>query len=364
MDLLLVGSLKLGGLGIFIAELSSIMSRYFDNVYIYSLHTPDPTLTQYVHMKNGNIYVVTRYKRLIPLLTKKCNDFVLHLNYSSLLPIVGAKLRSPYSENFLVLTEHGFPQPWYEEKILKLGYSLELSCLKWLVPNLVKKIITISLYARKLIVDYINRPDVRVVYNGVNHSLFKPMLSEKVKQLQSLDDSSMNILFIGRLTKYKGAHIVFEAFKEVLRHQKDARLLIRGNGPLLRYIRKSMLQNDLKDKIKIFGPFRYVELPYLYNSADIFVHASVNEMFGLTLVEAMACGLPIVASPTGAIPEIAGDAPLYFKPFDVKDLADKLLTLLYDSNLRRKLSEKAVKRSSCFNWENTAAQYLKIYYEQ
>jgi len=363
MDLLLVGSLKLGGLGTFIAELSSIMSRYFDNVYIYSLHPPDPTLTRYIRTKNGNIYVVARYKQLIPLLTKKCNDSVLHLNYSSLLPIVGAKLRSPYSENFLVLTEHGFPQPWYEEKILKLGYSLELSCLKWLVPNLVKKITTISLYARKLIVNYINRPDVRVVYNGVNHFLFRPMLREKVKQLQSLDDSSMNILFIGRLTKYKGAHIVFEAFKKVLRHQKDVRLLIRGNGPLLCYIKKSMFQNNLKDRIKILGSFDYFELPYLYNSADIFVHASVNEMFGLTLVEAMACGLPIVASPTGAIPEVAGDAPLYFKPFDVNDLANKLLTLLCDSNLRRKLSEKAVKRALRFNWENTATQYLKIYYE-
>jgi len=274
------------------------------------------------------------------------------------------RISSTQLKNSLILTEHGFPQPWYEEGVLKGLYCLEFFCLKWLVPKYVKKIVTISSYAKELIAKCINRVNLHVVYNGVNHVLFRPMRKEKAREFLKLDNSSLIILFVGRLTKYKGAHLVFQAFRKLLRNRKDVKLLIRGNGPLLPALNKFITKYCLHERVKIVGPLDYTQLPYLYNSADVFVHATMNEMFGLTLVEAMACGVPIIASPTGAVSEVASDAPLYFQPFNVADLTNKLLVLLDDLNLRRKLSEKSIKRASCFSWEDTARRYLKIYYER
>jgi glycosyltransferase involved in cell wall biosynthesis len=102
------------------------------------------------------------------------------------------------------------------------------------------------------------------------------------------------------------------------------------------------------------------DLCLAYNCASAFVYPSLYEGFGLPLLEAMACGTPVVASKTGAIPEVAGDAALYFNPQDLDDIRSSLETVIQPGTAAI-LAEKGTARARLFTWENTARKTLEAY---
>jgi len=103
------------------------------------------------------------------------------------------------------------------------------------------------------------------------------------------------------------------------------------------------------------------ELNWLYNLADVFVFPSLYEGFGLPPLEALACGAPVAASRTSCIPEILGDAAVYFEPTRVDSIAGSLAGLINDSELKERLSAAGIQRAAQFTWENTARQTLEVY---
>ena len=103
-------------------------------------------------------------------------------------------------------------------------------------------------------------------------------------------------------------------------------------------------------------------LSSIYNLADLYIHATYNEMFGLSLLEAMACGLPIIANNTGAVKEVAGNSCLYYNFSDHIDLANKIKLLIENSRLRKMMAENSLKRSFLFDWEKTIEEYKKVYF--
>ena len=104
------------------------------------------------------------------------------------------------------------------------------------------------------------------------------------------------------------------------------------------------------------------EIPAFYRGAELFVNPSLWESFSFQLVEAMACGTPILASNRKAIPEIAGDAALFFDPEDVEELARLMEDTVGDSALRHELRKKGLERVKAFSWKHTAEQTVRIYY--
>ena len=102
------------------------------------------------------------------------------------------------------------------------------------------------------------------------------------------------------------------------------------------------------------------ELVQIYNMAELFVYPSIFEGFGLPVVEAMQCGLPVLASNTSSIPEIVDNKKLLFNPADEHDIASRIIKLLSDKPLREELSRKSIKNSARFNWEKTARKTLEI----
>jgi glycosyltransferase involved in cell wall biosynthesis len=103
------------------------------------------------------------------------------------------------------------------------------------------------------------------------------------------------------------------------------------------------------------------DLPVLYSMADLFVHPSIIEGFGLPVLEAMACGCPVVCSNTSSLPEAAGDAALLFDPFSTQDLAAALGRALSSIDLRRELSQRGLRRAGMFTWERATAETLSVY---
>ena len=104
-----------------------------------------------------------------------------------------------------------------------------------------------------------------------------------------------------------------------------------------------------------------VDLAELYSNATAFICTSLYEGFGIPLVEAMACGCPVIASNTSSIPEVVGDAGLYFDPSSEEELLDALDKIVDDVGLHRKLVGRGLARNKMFNWEKTAKETYNIY---
>ncbi len=105
------------------------------------------------------------------------------------------------------------------------------------------------------------------------------------------------------------------------------------------------------------------ELPIAYAGSLFYVIPSLSEGFGLPPLEAMACGTPVISSNVSAMPEILGSAALYFDPYNVDDIAEKMEMLTTNENLRQELSEKGLKQAAKYSWNDTAKETLKIYRE-
>ena len=118
---------------------------------------------------------------------------------------------------------------------------------------------------------------------------------------------------------------------------------------------------SLERQVLWLGPVPEAGLPALYSGASLFVFPSLYEGFGLPVLEAMACGTPVVCSNNSSLPEVAGDAALLANPMDTQDLARAMRTALEDESLRQEMSEKGLKRAQGFSWLRTAQRTLETY---
>ncbi len=130
----------------------------------------------------------------------------------------------------------------------------------------------------------------------------------------------------------------------------------RAQGPMLQG-----LSDRLLDQIIFAGPVEETDLPALYSGATLFVFPSLYEGFGLPVLEAMACGTPVVCSNTSSLPEVAGDAALQVNPLDVDALAEAIGRALINDELRRNLREKGLAQAARFSWEQTARKTQSAY---
>jgi glycosyltransferase involved in cell wall biosynthesis len=117
----------------------------------------------------------------------------------------------------------------------------------------------------------------------------------------------------------------------------------------------------LEENVSLTGFVSDEDLALLYNAASIFVLPSLDEGFGLPVVEAMACGLPVATSARGSLPELIGDAGLNFDPLDVSDIARAIARLLGDSDLRQSLRARGLARAQAFSWSRSARQMMTVF---
>jgi glycosyltransferase involved in cell wall biosynthesis len=170
------------------------------------------------------------------------------------------------------------------------------------------------------------------------------------------------ILFVGMIEPRKNLENLVDAFlADSLPQLCDLVLagsLGWGYSELLRKIEAS---ND-KESIRMLGYVDDADLPALYNAATAFVYPSFYEGFGLPILEAMACGTPVITSSISSLPEVAGDAALLVDPTDTKALAFALQRLVKDSSLREDLSRRGLQRSGLFTWRQSAEKTLTVYW--
>ena len=204
---------------------------------------------------------------------------------------------------------------------------------------------------------------VHVVYPGVG-SQFKPVLDQNklafMRRTYGLPERY--ILYVGSIEPRKNLIRLFEAFGHV--NQADIRLVIAGRkGWRYRAIFEHLGTLGLEEKVIFTGFVPDDNLPALYSNAVAFVFPSLYEGFGLPILEAMACGTPVVSSNTSSLPEAAGEAAILIAPQDVQGWVDAINNLSCNPQLREELRQKGLRRVKDFSWDLAAEKTLSIYHE-
>jgi glycosyltransferase involved in cell wall biosynthesis len=171
------------------------------------------------------------------------------------------------------------------------------------------------------------------------------------------------LLAVGDLYIQKNLHRLIEALPLVRRQHPEIVLNIAGDEVDADYaatLSRLVVALGLTDAVTFLGRRHGTELVELYRCCAAFVFPSTIESFGMPLVEAMACGAPVIASNTSAIPEIAGDAALLCNPEDPHDIAEKIICVLDDSVLRQSLRDRGIVRAQAFSWQECAGRTADV----
>lgn len=267
----------------------------------------------------------------------------------------------------LVLTLHDiiFLEPRHSEN-KSLYQNMGWYYRRFVVPRILShcnKIITVSHFECNRIKEALQLPDNKIiaVYNGFgNH--FSPR-KETLQITKNYIDAEKYIFFLGNTDPKKNVPRTLKAYSLYLQQSTDRLPLLIADitEKMLDSILKELDIENIKPYITCPGYIKNADLPYLYSGAFIFLYTSLRESFGIPLLEAMACGTPVITSNTSSMPEVGGKDAILVDPFNVNSIADKLLLLENDPEYYAKQVLYGLDRVKLFSWEKTARETLSIY---
>lgn len=228
-------------------------------------------------------------------------------------------------------------------------------------------IIAISEYTKSALLERfdLDAKKIRVTHLGVEEARRMPPDRASVERTRkALGLPSEFLLFVGASEPRKNLPALIDALAII--HEKNVKipLLIVGRaGAGQAALLERIAARGLADRVKLPGYLPDADVRNLYHAASALVFPSSCEGFGLPLLEAMAAGLPAAVSKSGALPEIGGEAAVYFDPDDPSDMAGRIIDVLTDPGLRGSLRRSGPARAAEFRWERTAAQTLDFYRE-
>jgi len=243
-----------------------------------------------------------------------------------------------------------------EKRFVQRLYWFALSWLTWLSLLSAKKGIAVSKYAAESIAPRWARHKIDIVHHGV---------SEQFRVAANTGNTQRDrfFLMVSDIYVQKNFQTVIDALSSVKKQHPNVKLRIAGKvlDPVYHDLIQAQIQRlDLSGNIEFLGSQPPDEIKKLYASCRALVFSSTVEAFGNPLLEAMASGCPVLSSNTTAMPEVAGDAVLYFAPDDAVALAELMGSVLTDDALCADLSQRAIKRSQDFSWAKTAEQTANI----
>jgi len=168
------------------------------------------------------------------------------------------------------------------------------------------------------------------------------------------------LLFCGNRFSYKNFTFMIKALSPVLKKEVNMHLVCAGGGKFTDSEKKLIREIGLVSRVHNF-PADDATLVQLYNNAYAFIFPSLYEGFGIPVLEAFSCGCPALLSNTSSLPEVGGDAALYFDPVDGASLADSVERIIADESIRANLIARSRERAKLFSWEKTAAMTKKVY---
>jgi len=255
-----------------------------------------------------------------------------------------------------------FPQMFEKGDLWKLRNWTKFSA------NNADHIITISNFSKKDIIEQygVDKSKITVAYPGFDKNIFPPIVG-KMKIKKTLKKYSINnpyIIYIGTIQPRKNLIRLIEAVSRI----EKLTLVVVGKatgegreGWMYKEILQTPKRLAIEERVKFLGFTPPEDLPYLLAGAKAFVLPSLWEGFGMTALEAMACGVPTVVSNVSSLPEVVGKAGLLIDPYSVTQIEQAIRAVVTDKKLRSKYSKVALEQAKKFSWEKTAKVVLKVF---
>jgi glycosyltransferase involved in cell wall biosynthesis len=238
-----------------------------------------------------------------------------------------------------------------------------------IVPFVVKRcqrIITVSNYERENITFFFKLKDNRIqtIYNGVNERYNTQISEEALTIFEANYKLPMYyILHISNKDPRKNTKRVLLAYKSFIKATgaKYKLVMLGVNDDNLKIMLAEVKALDLYKNIVLIGYVPDEDLPTIYNLAALFLFPSLREGFGIPIIEAMACSVPVITSNTSSMPEIAGDAAHLINPNKTEEITNGIIKILSDVKYKDELIKNGLKRYKLFKWESMAYQVLDVY---
>jgi glycosyltransferase involved in cell wall biosynthesis len=215
-------------------------------------------------------------------------------------------------------------------------------------------LIAVSKSTKRDLINILKVPEdkISIIYEGVDHKKFYPEKKEK-------KNKNFVIGYMGGLGKRKNVDYILD-IAEKFKGNTKILFKIAGNGPELDRLINLKKERNLKN-VEFLGFIPEGRLNNFYNSLNLFVFPSYYEGFGLPVIEAMACGVPVMASNTSSLAEIAEDAGILIDPKKPEDAINQIKDIMKSPKLQKKLQKKGIERAKEFKWDKTASETFKTY---
>lgn len=311
-----------------------------------------PGIIQFDLIPKRFLWVIHFNFKVVKFLRKNKFDIIHANSAKAAIPILLSNRKR------FITTIHDFTP--FETKLTRFPFEKYLIKL---IANRTSVITTVSNSIKKKFKKFLPKIEVNkiyTIYNGIDER-FKPYprISEDLKQKLGIEGPV--ILYIGRITAYKGVEHIIKAYKIVKTTIPKINLVIGGTPDFLMEKRYQKWRKEYQD-ISFVGYVSEEELPLYYSMADIFINfSSSSEGFGLTPLEALASGTPIICSSIDVYKEIFADSALFVPPKNSIKLSNSILKLLNDNELRDKLIHNAQSVLTKYNWDVVINRLEKVY---
>ncbi|WP_460033514.1 glycosyltransferase family 4 protein [Megalodesulfovibrio paquesii] len=330
-----------------------------DELFLYTPTAAVGEISKTIPQRNATVKGIdaSRISRLVTKFPRQCSRDaldVLHVQY-----IAPFFLRVPYVVSLHDILHEEYPQ-FYPSKLRKL-----MTLLYPIAARKAERVIALSEYTKAHIIrKYKVAPKkVEVVYPGVAPEFF-PQHAGAINEVRAhYGIDGEYLLYVGRIEPRKNLESLIKAFGVAnQRNRLGCTMIIAGMvDPLMPQYLQEIQKIAQGLDVHFIGGVAQHHLPALYSGALGFVYPSHGEGFGLPVIEAMQCGVPVVASNVTSLPEAVGEAGIMISPTDIDMLANALEAIVTNRQLRAELIERGFLHAAKFSWRNTATQIYNIY---
>lgn len=341
------------GIGTYIKCLLSAMLKEASDLEFLLYGDPDK-LSHFSVMKNCHIrtYKAPIYGLNELLLSPFTGDDLVHIPHFNAPLFVGSKT---------VVTIHDLIYLKFPEKYANF---FKLKAVELAIGNAVKKaskIIAVSENTKKDIIERFPETagKIKVIYEAASDRYKRVFSSEKLDEIRKkFGINGRIVLYVGSIKPHKNILTLVKVFRKLKEWGVPHQLVLVGRWDN----KEDYLKNKLSDDyVRYIGEVSADDLGGLYSLADVLVNLSLYEGFGLTLLEAMQCGVPVVTSNVSSIPEVVGNAAYTLAPGAVEQIADTVYNVLANKELREGMIKAGYQQAAGFSWEKTAKETLKVY---
>lgn len=320
--------------------------QFSDNIDIYYLDIA----------KNGNLHYQSNKDLLLyswkafwfcKKLKRKENFDLIHAFFGIPCGFVAMLLKTPY-----IVSLRGSDVPFYNERFEKIDKLLfkRLSKRIW---GKARVVITNSEGLKGLALQSAPKQKIEVIYNGVDTDFFKPVDKK---------EDVFTIVSTSRLIARKGINYLIDAFIDLSKKISNVKLIIVGDGDLRVDLENKVKESGISDKIEFWGKVEKKDIIKAYQRSDVFILPSLNEGMSNSLLEAMSCGLVIVATDVGGTKELVDrNNGIIIKKESSADILSALNQIYNDKAMLEEMKKNSRKKAELMCWEEVADKYVRLY---